>query len=235
MGKNDKWDHNYEPDESKVSWALFWKMMRETDEAGEEMAEEAEKRTEEKFKKSWYGKRWTRFANRIKRTKGGSRKLAILQLTLYSTGLVILLGLWVALPMLGDLINPPAYQLTQQQKDEGYDRTCSGGGKSCTIDDVAYRFLTDSEYKDDASCLMSDNWCLYAIPLKTDCTEIVVEAHTTEKDGLLAPTVETFEEHHKPQNAEFIQPGERVTIGIVAHSDKSQFLAVDAVYCYGSG
>lgn len=235
MGKNDKWDHNYEPDESKVSWALFFKMMRETDEAGEQMAEEAEKRSEENFKKSWLGKRWTRFSNKVKRTKGGARKLAILQLTLYATGLAILLALWVAVPMLGDLIDPPAYQLTQQQKDEGYDRTCSGGGKSCTVDDVAFRFLTDAEYENDASCLTNDAWCIYAIPLKTDCTEIVVEAHTKETEGLLSPSIETFEEHHKPQNSQFIQPGERVTIGFVPHKDESQLLAIDAVFCYGSG
>ncbi len=238
MGKKDKWDHNYEPeepDESKVSWGLFWKMMRETDEAGEQMAEEAEERSQEKFKKSWLGKRWNLLVTKLQRTKSGRRKLFALRAVILVVGLGLCLGAAYGAVSLDRWLNPPDYKLTAAQEAEGYDRTCSGGGKTCSIDNVAYRVFTDAEYESDPACLTNDAWCLYTIPLYTDCTEIVVEASTTETDGWLAPTIETLEEHYKPTDSQFIKPGERVAIGLVAHSDKSQFLVVDAVYCYGSG
>lgn len=238
MGKKDKWDHNYqpdEPDESKVSWALFFKMMRETDEAGEEVQAEADERTRQNFNKSWYGKRWNRLVKKLERTKTGRRRLVWLRILVAFAGLgLVILTTWFVVS-LDRWMFPPDYQLTAAQEAEGYDRTCSGSGKHCSQDNVAYRFFTDAEYENDAACLHNAEWCLYTIPLYTDCTEIVVEAHSTETDAWLAPTVETFEKHYKPEGSQFIKPGERVAIGLVPYKDKSQYLGIDAVYCYGSG
>jgi hypothetical protein len=235
MGKNDKWDHNYEPDESKVSWSLFRKMMRETNEATGEMAAENEKRSEEAFNKSWYGKRWRRFERRMNRTKKGRKQFAILYVSLVLGGLVALFGLRLFLPEIGDWMIPMAYQLSDAQKAEGYDRTCTGGYKSCTLDNVAFRTLTSAEFDVETECQINDGWCLYAIPLDTECTEIVIKGNMTETEGFLAPSIEDFEKSYKPSGAQFIEPGQRITIGIEPKSAKSQYLSVNEAFCYGAG
>ena len=190
-------------------------------------------RSEKRFAKSRLGKWWIPIRERMKETRSGRIKLRILAGTQI---LALLALLFFARPLIsgavqlgGDLISPPAYTLTAAQEAEGYDRTCSG--KNCIEDDVYFRFYSDSDYATDADCKDSYTWCVYAIPRDTECEQIYMQFSTSEKDGLLASTLENLTATKNPASGKWIEPGQRVTLGVVSKNEKSTFGLVDTIYC----
>mgnify|MGYP000028109348 CR=1 FL=1 len=236
MGKNDKWDHNYEPDESKLSWALFWKSIRETSDATDEMQSEAAEAENVRgakrfrwFAKTPLGKWWLPIRSNMKKTKQGRRWLLTFNILQAVFWIGMLFALRPAINWISDGIFPTDYQLTSAQKAEGYDQTLSSG-RYASDEGVAYRFYNENEYQ-NAECLQSYDWCIYALPLWKDCEEVYMEFSTAEKDELFAGTIENKTTTVKPKFGKYFKLGEPVTLGVTVNDPKSQYGSVDHIYC----
>ena len=166
---------------------------------------------------------------KLQRTKSGRRKLFALRAVILVVGLGLCLGAAYGAVSLDRWLNPPDYKLTAAQEAEGYDQTCSG--KSCVKDDVYFRFYNDSDYASDADCKESYTWCVYAIPRDNECEQIYMEFSTSEKDGLLASDLENLTAAMNPSSGRWIEPGQRVTLGVVSKNLKSAYGSVDSIYC----
>jgi len=235
MGKNDKWDHNYEPDESKPSMALFWKNIRETASAAEEVKEEAEAKAEAKqarrFARSRLGKWWLPIRRELKKSKVGRRWLMAINIAQL---LVLLSALFFVRPALNFVFDtwlfPPDYKLTAAQVQQGYDQTQSSG-RSAHNEGVAWRGMTEAEYRSNPDCKQSYNFCVMAIPLHKDCQEIYMEFSTSATSDSNAATIEHLTASVRPKLGASFKPGERVVLGVHAKNAKSQYGGVDHIYC----
>ena len=172
------------------------------------------------------GKKWQAYKANLATTEQGRRKLK---------GIRILNGLaWLALfiwfKIFGyDFLYPADYHLTEKQQGEGYSRTISSSFRNSHPEDIYFRFYEDDEM-DLPDCASSSDWCVFAIPLSKNCSEITMDFSTHETDG----NSEVIEEFHISVSSKSGLPfvlGQRATLNIKSKDEKSIYGSVDHIYC----
>ena len=230
MGTSEGSKDRDEVDETKVSWRLFFKMMRETSDAADELQAENVKISETKFAKSRFGKWFNAFTAKLAETKSGRLKLRIIGigfvvLMLMSTGLIKPVVHWF-----DSLLFPPDYTLTAAQQAEGYLQTQSDS-RSGGDEHVAYRFYEDAEYKSSIDCDLKYDFCIYAIPLYLECDQIYMRFSTSDTNDWLAKTIEKQNVYLTPPHGKVFKPGGVVTVGVTLKNPKSEYGSVDHIWC----
>ena len=203
--------------------------------AGEEfeLANAEEQDSEpEGFKSTKLGKRWTAFKTRLKKTRLGSFTLGMIYI-LQAAALIAILIFWnPVLNALIDLSDPSAYKLSETQITEGYDRTCSGSGKGCSLDNVYFRFYTDADQREGSECREEFAWCVFAIPREELCEKMTMRVNTFRNDGVLEPAIETITViKNAPEEATF-EPGTILLLGVIPDKENSEYASVQEIYCY---
>ncbi|MEN9971072.1 MAG: hypothetical protein RL146_373 [Actinomycetota bacterium] len=171
------------------------------------------------------GKKWAVYKEKLKSTKQGKLVLRGLNVLL-SIGVLVLIS-WIR-AFGGDLLRPADYNLTEQQVGEGYSRTWSdtrNGGQ----DDIYFRFYEDDEYS-LPSCDSQFDWCVFAIPLHKDCSEITMNFETTKTEDS-SEVVEEIRVSVESENGAPFFIGQRATLGVKATKAESMLGEVKSIYC----
>ena len=174
------------------------------------------------------GKRWQAYKSKLGTTEQGKRKLKLIN----ATHAFVWLALFIWFKMFGyDFLFPVDYNLTDQQKSEGYSRTLTPSIRNPHPEDVYYRFYKDNEL-DLPSCKASSDWCVFAIPTQQNCSEIAMQFKTyTSKENS-----DALEEIDVSVKSEFGLPfdlGQRVTLNVASKDPKAELGQVDHIYCRG--
>jgi hypothetical protein len=184
------------------------------------------------FRSTKLGKRWTAFETRLKKTRLGSFTLGTFYI-LQIGALIAFLIFWNPLVnALFDLSDPSAYKLSEAQIAEGYDRTCSGSGKGCSLDNVYFRFHTEADQQAGTECREEFAWCVLAIPREEPCEKVTMRVNTFRNEGVLEPAIETITViKNAPEGATF-DPGTVLLLGVIPDKENSEYAAVQEIYCY---
>jgi hypothetical protein len=180
------------------------------------------------FHNSSLGKKWTAYKEKLSETKKGKRLLLAINVLSW-------VGLLAIAPYgfdkLDDLLSPPDYTLTEEQVNEGYSRTRWEGfrASSRTQQDIYYRFYEDDEYN-LPSCDTNFDWCIFAIPLYKDCSEITMKFETTKTQGS-SEVVEEIEVSVQSKNGVPFFLGQRTTLGVKSTKSDSMYGSVKNIYC----
>jgi len=180
------------------------------------------------FHNSALGKKWTAYKEKLSETKKGKRLLLAINV-LSLAGLFAIVGYGSA--KIDDLLSPPDYTLTEEQVNEGYSRTRWEGfrASSRTQQDIYYRFYKEEEYS-LPSCDPAFDWCVFAIPLYKDCSEITMKFETTKSQDS-SEVVEEIEVSVQSNNGVPFFLGQRATLGVKSTKNDSMYGSVKNIYC----
>jgi hypothetical protein len=180
------------------------------------------------FSNSALGQRWSAYKEKLKLTKRGKALLVGINIL----GLAALIGAYNLIRYeSSDFFNPPDYNLTEEQVNEGYSRTRWDGGprSSRGQQDIYYRFYKEEEYT-LPSCDREFDWCVFAIPLHVDCEQVTMKFETT-KTADSSEIVEEMEVSVQSKNGLPFFLGQRVTLGVTATKDDSMYGGVKSIWC----
>lgn len=177
------------------------------------------------FHNSSLGRKWTSYKEKLNSTKQG-------KLVLKGLNVLLTVGALVFISWLrafgGDFFRPADYNLTEQQIEEGYSRTWSDT-RNNGQDNIYYRFYEDDEYS-LPSCGTEFDWCVFAIPMYKDCSQITMNFETT-KTQESSDLVEEIRVSVESENGVPFFIGQRATLGVKATKSDSMLGAVDSIYC----
>lgn len=175
------------------------------------------------------GKKWQTYKLELAKTKQGKRKLVALNI-LQGLGWLALL-IWFKL--FGyDFLSPADYNLSEQQKNEGYSRTWTKSVRNSHPDDVYFRFYEDDEM-DLPDCKSTSSWCVFAIPLSKNCTEIGMWFKTYPAEDS-SEVIEEFDISVQSKNGLPLVLGQRVTLNVESKIPRSEYGVVDSIFCRSS-
>jgi hypothetical protein len=177
------------------------------------------------FHNSSLGKKWVAYKEKLGATSQGRRVLKALKVLLYvgAIGLIF----WIR-HFSVNFFNPPDYNLTEQQIEEGYSRTW-GDGRNSSEEDIYFRFYKEDEYN-LPSCDTKFDWCIFAIPVYKDCLEITMQFETTKSENS-SEKIEELRVSVQSKNGIPFFIGQRVTLGVESTKPDSNYGAVANIYC----
>ena len=184
------------------------------------------------FRSTKLGQRWTAIESRLKKTRLGKVTLVLIYVIQFGALLAALIFWRPMFDALSDLGDPAAYKLSEAQIAEGYDRTCSGSGKTCSVDNVYYRFHTEDDQAAGVACAEEYAWCVLAIPREDSCEQMTMVVNTFSNDGPLEPAVETITAIKNAPDGSSFEPGEIVLLGVIPDKENSEYASVKELYCY---
>lgn len=153
--------------------------------------------------------------------------------TLWGWGLLLLIlfGFSFITQTINEKANPPAYQLTEQDKAEGFERSCSSTRNSCYFDNALWRLMDEKEYANHPECDLETSWCVVVKPMANNCNQIVVDGETRQTDGLFGQKIKDVSATLDAAAGEFFKAGEPVNVSVQARGFLSKFLHVSRASC----
>lgn len=198
-----------------------------------ELANGEEEDSEPKgFRSTKLGQRWTAFETRLKKTKLGKFTLGLIYLFQVASFIALLIFWNPLVNALFDLADTEGYKLSETQIAEGYERTCSGSGKGCSLDNVYFRFYNDADQQSGTECRDEFDWCIFAIPREEPCEKVTMVVNMFKNDGVLEPAIESITVTKNAPDGEVFKPGEVLLLGVVADKQNSNYASVQEIYCY---
>jgi hypothetical protein len=127
--------------------------------------------------------------------------------------------------------NPPAYQMSEQDKSDGFERSCSSTRKSCTFDNAIWRLMDEKEYASHPECDLETSWCVVVKPLANNCNQIVVDGETRQTDGLFGQKIKDVSANLDAATGKPFKAGEPSIVTVQARGFLSKYLHVSRAYC----
>lgn len=182
------------------------------------------------FYRTKFGKKWLALDDRIDKLKYGSFIKAALGITM---GLLVLLG--TRSLFFNWEVSSFDVQLTQAQKDEGYDQTVNVGYRSSHPDDVAFRYMTEAEEQNTPDCEAGTVcWDIRAIPQMKGCQSIHAKMDFFTTDNFAAAPIESDERSIKAEGTEYVA-GKVYELRFAATKQEAMYASMDRIYCEDFG
>jgi hypothetical protein len=221
-----------EGDKEPKAKASLWARYMARVEANLKKAEAGEAKAKSKFESTKFGAAYTKVTKKIDSLKLG--KFAYGRILRQVANLAIVLTLLgISLRAMDEWqISGYDYQLSQSQKDEGYEIPYNTAGKASSPDDIAVRFMTEDESAKMPACERNEScWDLKAIPLMTDCPTITIKLEYFETDNFLGLAIDSTEKtFSKPLRGSYM-PGFVYDFTIGTKNEKAEYATIDRAYC----
>lgn len=183
------------------------------------------------FYRTKLGKKWTAWDDSLDKNKYG--KLIRIGV---SFAIVLAVGIPVRALVYNMVSNSYDVQLTQEQKDAGYDVTIHQRSKIDTPDDIGYRFITEDESMNTPECSMNEIcWDIKLLPLVKNCTSISVVMNFYETDDFLAQPLDTAEKTFTPESRAVFYAGTEYDQRMGTTNEKVMYASMDRAYCAAFG
>lgn len=145
--------------------------------------------------------------------------------------MLILFGYGYFTQVLNEKANPPAYQLTEEDKAAGFERSCSSTRNSCNFDNALWRLMDEKEYPAHPECDLETSWCVVVKPMANNCNQIVVQGETKQTDGLFGQKIKDVSATLDADAGELFKAGEPLYVSVQARGFLSKFLNVTRASC----
>jgi hypothetical protein len=221
-------NEDQEPKAKPSAWARYKARV----EANQEALEASEAKAKSKFESTKFGAAYTKVIKKIDSLKLGKFAYGrILRQVAHLAIVVTILGFGFR-AMDEWQISGYDYQLSQSQKDEGYEIPYNTVGKSSSPDDIAVRFMTEEESAKMPACDRNEScWDLKAIPLMKDCPTITIKLEYFETDNFLGLAIDSTEKtFSKPLRGSYM-PGFVYDFTIGTKNEKAEYATIDRAYC----
>ena len=221
-----------EGDKEPKAKASLWARYMARVEANLKKAEAGEAKAKSKFESTKFGAAYTKVTKKIDSLKLGKFAYGRILRQVASFAIVLTL-LGISLRAMDEWqISGYDYQLSQSQKDEGYEIPYNTAGKGSSPDDIAVRFMTEDESAKMPACERNEScWDLKAIPLMTDCPTITIKLEYFETDNFLGLAIDSTEKtFSKPLRGSYM-PGFVYDFTIGTKNVKAEYATIDRAYC----
>ena len=153
--------------------------------------------------------------------------------TLWGWGLLLLIlfGFSFITQTINEKANPPAYQLTEEDKAAGFERSCSSTRNSCNFDNALWRLMDEKEYSAHPECDLETSWCVVVKPMANNCNQIVVQGETKQTAGLFGQKIKDVSATLDADAGELFKAGEPLNVSVQARGYLSKFLKVTRASC----
>jgi len=217
-----------EPKAKPSAWARY---MARVD-AKLKKAEAGEAKAKSKFESTKFGAAYTKVIKKIDSLKLGKFAYGRILRQVANLAIVVTLLGFGLRAMDEWQISGYDYQLSQSQKDEGYEIPYNTAGKGSSPDDIAVRFMTEEESAKMPACDRNEScWDLKAIPLMKDCPTITIKLEYFETDNFLGLAIDSTEKtFSKPLRGSYM-PGFVYDFTIGTKNEKAEYATIDRAYC----
>jgi hypothetical protein len=225
-----------EGDKEPKAKASLWARYKARVEANLKKAEASEAKAKSKFESTKFGAAYTKVTKKIDSLKLGKFAYGRILRQVATLAIVITVLGFGFRAMDEWQISGYDYQLSQSQKDEGYEIPYNTVGKSSSPDDIAVRFMTEEESAKMPACDPQEYcWDLKAIPLVKSCFAITIKLEYFRTDNFLEPAIDHTEKVFKDSARGIFLPGATYDFTLGTKNEEAEYATIDRAYCSDFG